>query len=708
MDAGAEEPENDPVLEFDHNVIEHLGIRLYQNKPGNVLAEVVANCWDADAQTVLIATSADGAAAEDRFISVADDGFGMDFETIRDRYLRIGKPKRTGAKMRSPGGRGPMGRKGIGKLAPFGIARTVDVVTCAAGLVSWFSLDLDGLIAAGKNGTPYAPVFTMKNLALICDLPGSAPEDIIAFMSRVRASDSKCGTLIRMTRITSNQDFPPSAMEVALASKFTVVLSRPDFKVSINNSELNAERALPTFELRIPPVGTLTESLAKGDVKYWVGFVGAAEWSSDQAGVGVFAHGKSAQDRPFFFGAKGKEVFQRYMYGVVEADWLDEFDDDLVSTDRSSLDWTSDNSAELLEWGRKKVGGWLGEYAAYRNGKHLRETKRRAADRRARREVPIYSDVENDQIDQLVADATKELGKNQMDVADELLAAVSKAWVNLPTRSLLRGLWAELEKSAAGSKEFLAVTAKLQEHSVPEAMGLAMTFAQRAYALSLLHKLVHEKSEENLQKLIEDFPWILQPRGDLLTADQHLKTTIEHSAIADDTRDRAGRVIRGMTGRERADFVFLTDASKKVIQIVELKAPARELTSEHDRQLRDYLDFTQTFHPNATLSGLLVGNPGVPAIRTNDTRITVRGWDDILLECRAMYVELLASMLERADPASGDSRVKLVLEFGGEPVWELLRTVAKTDEALAGLMSRFEHLAEKSPDAGDDARAVAV
>ena len=515
-------------------------------------------------------------------------------------------------------------------------------------------------------------------------------------MKRVRASDKRTGTLVRMTRMTSNQAFTQEDIEVALGSKFTVVLSRVDFQVSINGTPVDASRALPTFELRIPENRTISETLRQGEVRFWVGFVGSAEWSSDQAGIGVFAHGKSAQDRPFFFGAKGKEVFQRYMYGVVEADWLDEFDEDMVSTDRSSLDWTSENAAELLEWGRKKVGAWLSDYAAFRSGKHLREVKTRAAERRVRHEVPAYSDVENEQIDQLVADATRELGKNQADVADELLAAVSQAWVNLPTRSLLRGLWSELAESGNSPGNFLKVTSKLQEHSVPEAMGLAMTFAQRAYALSLLHKLVHEKSEENLQELIEDFPWILQPRGDLLTADQHLKTTIEHSALGDDTKDRAGRMIKGMTEKERADFVFLTDGSKKVIQIVELKAPARELIAEHGRQLRDYLDFTEAFHPRAALTGLLVGNPGNPPIDPHDTRISVRGWDEILLECRATYVQLLASMLERADPGAADSRVKLVLEFGGAPVWELLKNVAKTDAPLAALMQRFAHLADDS------------
>ncbi|MNX93549.1 hypothetical protein D3C86_1257330 [compost metagenome] len=323
----------------------------------------------------------------------------------------------------------------------------------------------------------------------------------------------------------------------------------------------------------------------------------------------------------------------------------------------------------------------------------MRKIKTRASERRQKAEVLTYSSTENDQIDNLVADATKELGKNQDDVADQLLEAVSMAWINLPSRTLIKNLWAELEGSDDGSDAFVKITGKLHEHSVPESMGLAVTFAQRAYALSLLTKLVHQRSEVDLQELIEEFPWILQPRGDLLTSDRHLKTTIEHAALTDEKADRAGRLIKGISDKERADFVFLTDTSKKVIQIVELKAPAIELTSEHDRQLRDYLDFTKAFHPTAKLTGLLVGNPGNPPIETDDRRVTIRGWDEIILECRATYVQLLASMLERADPDPADARVQLVREFGGAPVWDLLKKMAETDKPLGELMGRLDHLA---------------
>ncbi len=50
----------------------------------------------------------------------------------------------------------------------------------------------------------------------------------------------------------------------------------------------------------------------KREICYWVGFIKSAQWSQDQAGVGVYAHGKIAQDRPFSFDIS-REIYTNYM-----------------------------------------------------------------------------------------------------------------------------------------------------------------------------------------------------------------------------------------------------------------------------------------------------------------------------------------------------------------------------------------------------------
>ncbi|GAJ03492.1 unnamed protein product, partial [marine sediment metagenome] len=68
------------------NVLNHLGINLYSNIPA-VLSEVVANAWDADAEVVDIAIGSDE-------IAIIDDGCGMSYDDLNDKYLLVGYIRR--------------------------------------------------------------------------------------------------------------------------------------------------------------------------------------------------------------------------------------------------------------------------------------------------------------------------------------------------------------------------------------------------------------------------------------------------------------------------------------------------------------------------------------------------------------------------------------------------------------------------------------
>lgn len=692
--------ENDaqPELRFDHNVIEHLGIKLYQNKPMNVLAELVANCWDADSRHVWIDFRQHSG---ENFTTVADDGIGMSLADIRERYLVIGRAKRSTPKETSPGGRKPMGRKGIGKLAPFGVARLVDVATIQGGVLNWFTLSLDDLLSLGKGGGEhrYRPVFHVMQapaeLDALTSVTSRAAPEVRRFIRRMRKvpQQQRSGTLIAMYALNANTSLKPEDVMGGLGARFSVVLARPDFKVRASHRLIGEAQALPAFDFRIPKSGFNESTVGDQNIRWWAGFVLKADWPTDQAGVGVFAHGKIAQDRPFFFRAKGKEIYQRYLYAVVEADWLDELDRDLVSTDRTSVDWSDPAVAALSEWGRQEVGSWLTQYTEWRASRVEHEVETTASTMRTAGRMLAFSDVENRAIVKLVADASAGLGKGaDADKSrEDLLDVVSRAWVNQPTRELLKQAWSNLALASDDAEAFKSLAETVGAHAVPEAMGLALTFAQRAFALTLLENTIGQKSETRLQKLIEEFPWIIQPRGDLLTADQWLKTSIEKIADEDESKDRAGRTIREMSEQERADFVFLTSTDQKRIQVVEIKQndPMHRLNLENRRQLADYLDLIESQRSMANVSGLLIGWTGDPRFDAKDSRIVVKGWDEILSECRSAYLELLAGTLEQADLSPGDSRLAMVKQFGGPKVWTWLNKMAEIDPRLNAIIAKF-------------------
>lgn len=686
-------------LRFDHNVIEHLGIKLYQNKPVNVLAELVANCWDADAKHVWMDFREHGG---ERFATVADDGVGMSLAEIRDRYLVIGRAKRSTPKDVSPGGRKPMGRKGIGKLAPFGVARQVDVATVSGGLLNWFSLSLDDLLTLGRSGGEqrYRPVFHVMEmpaeLASVENVTSSATPEICRFIRRMRKvpQSQRSGTLIAMHGLNANAAPERNEIVAGLGARFSVVLARNDFKVRASLRLIDEAQALPEFDFRIPEKGFSQAKIGDRTIRWWAGFVLKADWPADQAGVGVFAHGKIAQDRPFFFRAKGKEIYQRYLYAAVEADWLDELDRDLVSTDRTSVDWSDPETLPLFDWGRREVGSWLDQYTAWRLSRLEQEVESAASNMRSSGRILVFSDVENKAIVKLVSDASTGLGKGAAaeKSREELLDVVSRAWINLPTRDLLRKAWSDLASAQDDAEAFKSLAETVGDHAVPEAMGLALTFAQRAFALTVLEETIGKKSETRLQKLVEEFPWIIQPRGALLTADQWLKTSIEQIADEDQSKDRAGRTIREMSPQERADFVFLTSPDQNKIQVVEIKQndPMHALNLENRRQLADYLDLIESERSSAEVSGLLIGWAGRPKFEAKDSRITVKGWDEILGECRAAYLELLAGTLEQADLSPDDSRLAMVKQFGGPKVWTWLNRMAARDPRLAAIIAKVK------------------
>ena len=101
-------------LSIDPRILELLGPNLYTNIY-YVLAELIANAYDADAHNVYIISNPDN-------ITVEDDGSGMSYEEGDvNKFLNVAGISRTGEEDSLSAGlkRKKMGRKGVGKLAAY-------------------------------------------------------------------------------------------------------------------------------------------------------------------------------------------------------------------------------------------------------------------------------------------------------------------------------------------------------------------------------------------------------------------------------------------------------------------------------------------------------------------------------------------------------------------------------------------------------------
>ena len=137
----------DYSMRISRLTVDKLGVKLY-DKVSAVIAELIANAYDADATEVTVcapmgqflATRAGGTIADKGFdIQVVDNGIGMIPQQVQDFFLVVGAERRNDP---NRGGLSPrfnrkvMGRKGVGKLAPFGICKTIEVISAGGDLIS--------------------------------------------------------------------------------------------------------------------------------------------------------------------------------------------------------------------------------------------------------------------------------------------------------------------------------------------------------------------------------------------------------------------------------------------------------------------------------------------------------------------------------------------------------------------------------------------
>lgn len=121
-------------LNIDPRILELLGPSLYTNIY-YILAELIANAYDADARNVYIIFEKDA-------ITVEDDGLGMSYAKGEvTKYLNVASSSRhNDTDSFTPSRRMKMGRKGVGKLAALSVSENVAVKTISQGEKAGFIL----------------------------------------------------------------------------------------------------------------------------------------------------------------------------------------------------------------------------------------------------------------------------------------------------------------------------------------------------------------------------------------------------------------------------------------------------------------------------------------------------------------------------------------------------------------------------------------
>lgn len=128
---------------FDISTFRLIGRDLITDRV-TALFELVKNCYDANAQNVKVVFENVGAGKKESIIRIEDDGYGMSFEDIRDKWMVIGtSSKRVCPYSPAPFNRKCVGEKGIGRFAVDKLGDKVSIITKKKGAEKWLEVDID-------------------------------------------------------------------------------------------------------------------------------------------------------------------------------------------------------------------------------------------------------------------------------------------------------------------------------------------------------------------------------------------------------------------------------------------------------------------------------------------------------------------------------------------------------------------------------------
>lgn len=496
-------PDRDPtelVLTFAGNIVKHLGVQMYAGRPVPAIAELISNAWDADATDVAIQLPLDEGwdpSNEEQCIEVSDDGNGMNWDMVRDAYLDVGRDRREVEKTdKSPGGRRLQGRKGVGKLAGFGIADTLEVQTVfhrpdpsvGENTLIWIRLDLSDLRKAKR---------------------GPAPVDVVYAGPVSKAPDgarTTKGTTVTLRHLHERRAINADRFHWSMAQRFLLI--GPQFRVRINGEDLREEEI--DLQWRWPDTGWNTDDVSGcGPVSYWVGFTNRPRKQNqgELSGLLVYTRGKVSQESTFFDisgGVTGQHGL-RYMVGMVKAEWLDASADgpDHIATHRGAINWESPQGAAFKEWGQKLIKEYLSRWAKLRAGLREKQVKELTPDLQARIErlAPSYKNVALTFVEKF-----KSVEMEPTEFAD-ILSWFLDALENATLRSILQKL---RDTDIADLEQLDDLLSKME---VRTAVTLLQIIDSNLAAIETLEKMHQEDAKERgvIAKHIERNPWLIEP-----------------------------------------------------------------------------------------------------------------------------------------------------------------------------------------------------
>lgn len=627
--------------------VDKLGVKLY-DKVSAVIAELIANSYDGDATEVevkapmgeFLATKQKGNLIDKNYmIEVNDNGLGMTPEEVNDFYLIVGAERRMDERrgdLSKKYHRKVMGRKGVGKLAPFGVCQKVEVLTSGGTIVA-------GKDEKGKTQKGYLTAHLILDKSKILSATDKPYYPILGHLDGIVRA--KTGTTIKLTIFDHRKVPLMDDFERQLSQRFGV--ASPDWKIKLidslktptdpnqsrqvgefsvaimegsevifkeimgSNGKQKSQREYHAFDNNGDAFTDITAGFEHEGKLYpitgWVAYSKSPYKDDLMAGVRIYCRGKIAAQTHIFnmkAGFTGEYDIRSYLVGELHADWLDEAED-LIRTDRQDILWSHDLGQAFESWGQnlvKKIGAITREPRRKKTWEFFKEASK--IEERVTKAFP--------------AEGQKAIRENTLEIAKTISKTTREDELKEPEYveslvqlSLLLGPHITLDRKlreAADSQgsPLSTITGILKTARIAELSSFGKIADDRVRVIKRVEELkdVPETREAAFQKLITEAPWLINAQWSPLTANQAFSTLKTEFEKYYKQKTGEGIILNDFADPQKAcDFVL--SSQDNVIQIIEIKKPAHTLANEEMKRINNYFDIMTAF----------LDDPGNKAIR---------------------------------------------------------------------------------------------
>lgn len=545
------------------NVLNHLGINLYSNVP-SVLSEVVANAWDADAKTVYVSFDSEG-----KTISIVDDGCGMSLDDINKHYLSVGYEKRENGGLSPLSGRKYMGRKGIGKLSMFSIAKTIDVITRKNGCLSSFRMNVDDITNAisQKDGANYHP--TDLKIPDDADLPENGTKIILRDLKRTISSAS------------------PEYLRKRIARRFSIIGEEYNFCVYVNGHKVtiedrdyyqkleyiwyygNESRIYADYAQKATKKIERNNVVIVNGIEYqifgWIGTVGFSgnlkEGDESINKIVIIVHGKVGQENILDEYSEGG-LYSKYLIGEIQADFFDDDDkEDMATSSRQEYKRDDPRFVALRQFIQGELKRIQNDWTEYRTEEGIEKAK----------EInPLIGEWYNSLPHDDKKAAKKLLGKvNQIIVDDNKRATVLRYCLLAFEKMRYSHQLSLLDDLDASSIESLG--AVISGFDDVEATLYYQIVRDRVEIIRYFNSLVDDGAKEKaVQQYLFNHLWLLDPSWERADSSAYMERCVKN-ALGFDSDKLTEKEKRG-----RLDLGYRVTGGKHIV--IELKRSDRNET----------------------------------------------------------------------------------------------------------------------------------